>query len=151
MQISSGDFKATIAVGSGFFVMGTAIGLPAFFQFRRSYRQARHWKTASATILGCKVHAASPDAMPVSVQEFQFVTDTGEVVIGFADVGSRGQCFRVGASIKILYPPEDPTKARLKTFDALWAAPIFLGFFAAAFLGISVFLVIHLIMAGLGK
>lgn len=151
MKISSGEFHAAIAIGSGFFVIGSALGLRAFFLFRRSYRQVRQWKTATATILGYKVHAASADAMPVSVPEFQFMPDNGDVVIGFADVGSRGKIFHVGTTIEVLYPAADPKKARLKTFDALWAAPIFLGTFSAAFLGIFAFLSIHLIIAGLGK
>jgi hypothetical protein len=149
MQISSIDIHAVIGVGSGFLIFGTAAGLGAFFMFRRSYREVKHWKTASGTVVDNKVVSGSKGLHYYPI--FQFVADNGKEVTGVADVGSSWQRFRVGASVRVLYSPDEPTKAQLRTFTDLWLFPIVCGFFGLAFLGVSLFLFIHLIIVCLAK
>jgi len=149
MHLSSSDFHAGIAVGFAFLLFGTAPGLPALFLFRRSYRRVRHWKAASATMVGYKVHSDSPDDRPVSVPEFQFIADDGQAVTGYPAFCPKNRRFRDGVSVKILYTPDDPKKIQFRTFNDLWGLPIFLGIFGSVFWGISLFLFIHVIISGL--
>ncbi|MDR3377948.1 MAG: DUF3592 domain-containing protein, partial [Verrucomicrobiae bacterium] len=54
--------------------------------------------------------------------------------------------YRVDARVKVLYSPDNPEKTQLNSFTDLWAMTILLGFFGSAFLGVSLFLCIHLII-----
>jgi len=151
MQISSRDFHAVVAIGSCFLLFGTAASLGAFFLFRRSRREVKNWKTASGTVVGNKVISAPASQMPHYYPTFQFVADNGQSVTSVASVGSAGQRYRVGASVKVLYSPDDPMKAQLSSFTDLWLMPVFLGLFGSAFLGSGIFLFIRLMIACLPK
>jgi hypothetical protein len=153
MQISSRDIHAAIAIGSCFLLFGTSASLGAFFMFRRSYREVNNWKTASGTVVWNKFVGATQtsDSMPHYYPTFQFITDDGKEVTSVGPVGSSRPRYRVGASVKVLYSPDNPEKAQLNSFTDLWLMPILLGFFGLAFGGISLFLFIHLIIYYLTK
>lgn len=151
MQISSRDIHAAIAIGFVFLLFGAAAASGAFFSFRRSYREVKNWKTASGTVIDNKVISAPASQLPHYYPIFQFVADNGKEVTSVASVGSSGRRYRVGASVKVLYSPDDPANAQLNSFADLWAMPICLGFFGSAFLGISLFLFIRLTIDCLAK
>ena len=151
MQISSRDFRAAVAIGSCFLLFGAAAGLGAFFLFRRSYREVKNWKTTSGTVVGDKVISDPRTQLAQYYPTFQFVADNGQRVTSVASVGSSGRRYRVGASVRVLYSPDDPTKAQLSSFTDLWLMPVFLGLFGSAFLCVGVYVFIRLIIDCLTK
>jgi len=144
MQISSRDFHAAVAIGSCFLLFGAAAGLGAFFLFRRSYREVKNWKTTSGTVVGDKVISDPRTQLPQYYPTFQFVADNGQRVTSVASVGSSGRRYRVGASVRVLYSPDDPEKAQLNSFTDLMLMPIFLGVFGLAFSGVGIYIFIRL-------
>lgn len=144
MQISSRDFHAAVAIGSCFLLFRAAAGLGAFFLFRRSYREVKNWKTTSGTVIGDKVISDPRTQLPQYYPTFQFVADNGQSITSVASIGSSRRRYRVGASVRVLYSPDDPQKAQLNSFTDLLLLPIFLGCFGLAFSGVGIYLFIRL-------
>jgi Protein of unknown function (DUF3592) len=147
MQVSKGDLFPVITIASIFLLVGSACATGAFFLFRSSYRKNKYWKTTSGTVVDYDYVSPTQSmrSNPYYVPRIQFTTDDGKQVTCVASTGSNRQSYRIGANVKVVYSPDDPQKADLKSFGNFWVMPIFLGIFALASLGVSLNVFIHLI------
>lgn len=56
-----------------------------------------------------------------------FSTPSGENIVFRARTSSYPAAYRVGEKVEVLYNPNEPDKARIKSFSSLWAATVGLG------------------------
>jgi hypothetical protein len=148
-----GELIPALIVASGFLVIGSAMAIGAFFMSRSSYRKMKNWKTTSGTVVDYS-YISNTQLMSSNAYyapRIQFATDDGKEVTCVASTGSNRQSYRIGAKVKVVYSPDDPEKADLKSFVNLWGFPVTLGVFALAALGVSLNIFIHLIIAGINK
>jgi len=67
--------------------------------------------------------------------QVQFTTDDGKVITFTSSNGSGRKPYRIETAIKVLYAPDDPTKATIKSFTNLFLLGIVLVFFGLGFAG----------------
>jgi hypothetical protein len=137
---SKKDFYPMLGVASMFLIFGSAATFGSFLSFRSSYRKIKNWKTDVGTVID--YYAQSGGSQMHYAPRIQFVADDGKQIVFVASTGSNRQSYRIGANVKILYSPNDPEKADLKSFTNLWVLPIFLGLFGLSFLVIGLLAVI---------
>lgn len=113
---------------------GAVAGWLAFLMFRSSYRKISTWQKATGTVVDFQVHQGRRTYYRPRVE---FTTPTGECITFTASVGStrRG---RVGRSVRIIYPADNPAMADIRSFMGLWFLPFFLSLFPICFTSIAV-------------
>jgi hypothetical protein len=120
-------------------VFGTASATGAFFLLRQTYRKTKKWATAFGTITGYAEHYNARQGIFFRPQ-VQFSDTNGKEFTFKSSIGSRRKPYRIGASVKVLYPLDNPADADIKSFTSLWLPPLFLLVFVVGFLGMSFYL-----------
>ena len=115
--------------------MSGGFGILAFLAFRRAYRMTSTWHRAIGAIVGFTEH--SRKGRTSYIPRVEFTIPTGELVTFSASFGSSWRS-RVGRSVRVLYSPDDPTKADIASFMNLWFLPGFLSIFVGGFAFLSV-------------
>ena len=105
--------------------VGMAVGAGAWYLSNRAF--ARKGMRAEGTVIAVlKGHRYSRRQWRTTyTPSIQFETAQGQSVIFQGPSGSSGH--RVGGKVRVLYDPDEPTKAKIDTFAALWLGPIILG------------------------
>lgn len=62
-----------------------------------------------------------------------FRTPSGEKIVFHARTSSFPAAYRVGEEVDVLYNPDEPDKARIKSFSSIWATTWIIGFMGSVF------------------
>jgi hypothetical protein len=120
-----------------FSIAGLILIFLGILSIRNACVKIRTWKTVSGTLVGYKVYnnqqanGSSTSFCP----QVQFSTDDGKLIDFTSSSGSNRRPYRIGATVKVLYEPDDPTKATIKSFTNLFLPAFFLLLFGVAFAG----------------
>jgi hypothetical protein len=138
------DLYPPLGISSFILIFGIAFGVGAFLTFRRSYRKVKGWKTDSGVVIDdvTRGYGYQINYSP----KIEFTTDSGTQLTFIASVASQRKSYRIDDKVKVLYSPDDPEKADLKSFSNLWLFPVFLGMFALVFLGGGLFVFINVLI-----
>ena len=104
---------------------------------RNACIKIRTWKTVSGIVVGYKEYD-NPQANRSTTSfcpQVQFSTDDGRLIDFTSSSGSNRRPYRIGAAIKVLHDPNDPTKATIKSISNLFLPAFFLFLFGVAFAG----------------
>ena len=113
-----------------------AIALFFYFRTRRFLEDA---VPAQGVVTGL-IEGSGGEGGTVYRPVVQFTTADGQTSTFTENVGSNPPRFSVGQTVKVLYSPTDPSRARIPGFFGLWFVPTFLGLFGAALLAVGIFL-----------
>ena len=124
-------------VGIIFSLAGLTLIFLGILSIRNACIKIRTWKTVSGIVVGYKeyddqqVNRSSTAFCP----QVQFSTDDGKVIDFTSSSGSNRRPYRIGATVKVLYVPDDPAKATIKSITNLFLPAFFLLLFGVAFAG----------------
>jgi len=135
-----GDVKVMpVKVGlfGGIFMlaMGGLFGFFGVWMFRDSYKKITKWLVAYGTVIGFEEETTNGKTHYRRKAEFQ--CPSGNKIV-FTASTSSGMKPSIGRKVKVLYSPDDPTKADISSFLNLWLGPVVFLFFGAVFLVMSV-------------
>jgi hypothetical protein len=117
-----------------FSIAGLILIFLGIWSIRNACVKIRTWNTVSGTVIGYKeyqIQMGKPSYSP----QVQFTTDDGKVITFTSSNGSGRKPYRIETAIKVLYAPDDPTKATIKSFTNLFLLGIVLVFFGLGFAG----------------
>jgi hypothetical protein len=105
---------------------------------RESYKKITKWHVAYGTVVGFGTGGSMRTT--TCRREVEFQAPGGKKVVFTESTGSASSSRRhsIGRKVKVLYSPDDPTKADIPTIMGLWIGPLIFSFFGAAFLFMSV-------------
>ena|ERR1017187_3641390 len=146
-----------IGFGIVFSTAGTILIFAGFLVLRSSYLKMRTWTTVPGTVIGYREiqqgghydAEGKIDSRPASRSgppqakwtaydpQVQFAAVDGKMITFTSSMGSNKRPYQIGAAVKVLYPPDDPEKATIKSFTYLCLPAAFAFLFAAVFLGIG--------------
>ena len=120
-----------IGFGIIFSIFGLGSTVGGLLLFRNVYRKISTWKTVPGTVIGYKEF----DQINRSYYcpQVEFTTDDGRKIAFTSSTGSNRRPYRIGATVKVLCPPDDPAKATIKSFSNLCILPFFAIIFGLAF------------------
>jgi hypothetical protein len=120
-----------------FSITGLILIFLGVWSIRNACIKIRTWKTVSGTIVGYKEYddQQANRSTTAFCPQAQFSTDDGKVIDFTSSSGSNRRPYRIGAPIKILHDPNDPTKAVIKSISNLFLPAFFLLLFGTAFAG----------------
>ena len=123
-----------------FLSIGLGSTVAGLLLFRNVYCKFRTWKTVPGTVIGYREdeHVNRSSYCP----QVEFIADDGRMITFTSSTGSDRRPYRIGASVKVLCPPDDPANATIKSFSNLFLLPIIAICFGAAFtiMGLGVIL-----------
>ncbi|MBU0578288.1 DUF3592 domain-containing protein [Patescibacteria group bacterium] len=67
----------------------------------------------------------------------EFITETGEVITFAGSVSSDPPAYSVGEEVEVLYIPDNPQRAEIKSFLQLWFMPLIMGGIGIIFFGVG--------------
>ncbi len=104
---------------------------------RNACVKIRTWKTVSGIVVGYKEYNNQQANRSTTsfCPQVQFSTDDGKVIDFTSSSGSNRRPYPIGAAIKVLHNPDDPTKAVIKSISNLFLPAFFLLLFGTAFAG----------------
>jgi hypothetical protein len=102
------------------FVIGLAIGIGALENYRRDRDLLVGWSRADGEVM--QVLSSSSGARPV----VGFAAADG-TRIRFTALTPRGSSYQVGQRVTVVYPPDDPSAARVDSAFVRLARPVFAG------------------------
>jgi hypothetical protein len=132
--------------GDSFLLIGVAIfgvvGLLSLYAAWRMVANTRAFQRTAAHATGVvtalKEESRENEKLEVTRAFYPvvaFQTQDGKRVTFTSDVAADQYASPVGETIKVLYDPANPQKARIESFESLGAGPITLGIFGLAFIG----------------
>ncbi len=83
-----------------------------------------------ATVIGAR---QSGSTRVTYAPVFQFMASDGRTYTVSSDVYGKESAVRYGKPVQVLYWPEDPQSARIKSFATLWTLPLVIGVVGAGF------------------
>ena len=99
-------------------------------------------ENATGTIVGYyerhTTHATSSDERSYHAQ-VKFITDEGKDIRFTSDYGNNYRPYDIGEDVEVLYDPEWPKDARIKSFWSLWFLPIVFGLLCVSFIYTGLF------------
>jgi len=132
---SNKSLKPSLPRELGVVIIFSLFGLGAttagILLYRSVYLKLRNWTTAPGTIIGYQEnHYRNP---PSYTPQIQFTSPSGRLITFYSAVGSNRKPYRVGDSVNVIYPPNRPDEAALKSFTNLCLLPTFALFFGVVF------------------
>jgi hypothetical protein len=125
--------KLTMAIIS--LALSGGIGVLAFLAFRSAYRKTSTWHRAVGVIVGFTERARK--GRTSYFPQVEFTTPAGESFTFTSSVGS-GRRSRIHRKVRVLFSPDDPSKAIIASFVNLWFLPAFLCVFVVMFAALSI-------------
>ena len=98
----------------GVLLLGTALYL---YLKQRSFLQ--HAREVAGVVVGV-VRGTSSEGVAVDYPVVQFRAEGGELIEFEHRVGSNLPLYRVGQEVPVLYDPERPGRATIRSFTSLW-------------------------------
>jgi hypothetical protein len=120
-----------------FSIGGLTLVFLGILSIRNACVKIRTWKTVSGTLVGYKQYENTQANRSYTsfLPQVQFSTDDGKVIDFTSSNGSASRPYHIGAAIKVLHDPNDPTKATIKSISNLLLPAFFLLLFGVAFAG----------------
>ena len=115
--------------------MASLFGFFGVWMFRESFKKITKWHVTYGTVIGFEEKTTNGKTHYRRKAEFQ--GPNGNKVVFTASTSSSMKP-SIGRKIKVLYSPDDPTKADISSFLNLWLGPVVFLFFGAVFLVMSV-------------
>jgi len=154
------DYAWLRELGFGLFfsVLGTLFVVPGVLVFRDSFLKLLKWTTVPGTIVSYQEVQPSreydatwktnrffwrSDADPVTRKQtafdpqVQFALADGKLIRFTSTTGSNIKFHRVGASIQVLYDPQAPETAVIKSFSSLFLGPVLLTLIGLVLFGVA--------------
>jgi len=124
-------------VGLSFIGIGALSAIIAVFLYMRTRRFLEDAVAVQGTVTGLAQSHSSEGGTTYS-PIVQFSTVEGESHTFTERVSSNPPRYQPGATVKVLYPPTNPQKARVQGWFGLWYLPAFAALFALIFLGVGI-------------
>ena len=102
------------------FVIGLGIGIGAFENYRRDRDRFQGWTRTSGQVM--QLLQSSAGTRPI----VGFAAADG-TRIRFTALVPRGSSYKAGDTVTVVYPPDDPSAARIDSPLVRWARPAFAG------------------------
>ena len=93
--------------------------------------------TVTGTVIGNDVTIDSQDGSTSYHPRFEFQTPDGRNVVVRSSTGSNPPSFSEGDAVTVLYEPQSPEKAKIRSFAQLWLGTLILGIFGVVFTAIG--------------
>ena len=133
--MNPGDYGKHLAMAAPCFLGGAGCIYAAFHFGRRARNKLKYWTSTSGIVVDYISHRGSTCFYP----QVQFQASDGNQYTFMASAGSGRLPYPVGSQIAVIYKPDDPRTADIKTPGTIWM-PVFLFLFLTfifIFLGIS--------------
>lgn len=118
--MAASPIRAALA-GILLFVIGLAIGIGAFENYRRERDAIAGWTAADGKVV--QILQSTSGSRPIVA----FTADDGTRIRFTAAVPRGAGTYQVGNTVRVLYPPGDPAAARLESTVIRFARPAFAG------------------------
>jgi|SRR5688572_26422388 len=133
-------------LGSVFALAGAGLSLAAARQARRQRVFLAGSQRAPGRVIGL---SAVPDSSSHSNHDYfpriRFATPSGREVTFESRLGSEQPVWRVGDEVRVRFPANQPGRAEIDSFLALWGLTALLGGLGTAFLTLGIALVCGLV------
>jgi Protein of unknown function (DUF3592) len=142
-----------------FFLIGAFLCIvPGLLIFWSSYLKMHTWMTVSGTVIGYNEvqqgrHRDAQGKMDKSANEpiqwtaydpqVQFISADGKTITFTSPMGSNRKSYRIGDVVQVLYDPEGPENAAIKSFSRLFLVPIIVTAAGLVLLGIAICTIIQ--------
>jgi hypothetical protein len=107
-----------------FLFIGTGLLVGAYFLYQSTASFIEGAEEAPGTVINL---SRSGSDEPTYYPEVEFKTREGQEVVFFSSTGSNPASYSVGEKVVVLYEPENPTNAEIKSFFSLWAGALIVG------------------------
>lgn len=125
------------STGLIFIGIGALSAIIAVLLYMRTRRFLEDAVAVQGTVTGLSAHSSSEGGTTYS-PIVQFTTVEGQAHTFTESVSSNPPRYQPGATVKVLYPPANPQKARVQGWFGLWYLPAFSALFALIFLGVGI-------------
>jgi len=130
-------------------LVGLLFTLAAALLFRSAYMSVRTWITVSGTVIGYAetqqgryydpkgnvdrqtwtAKSAPPPSKLIGYQpQVEFTAHDGKKIVFTSSHGSDKKPYEIGTAISVLYNPQKPEEARIRSFSELFGTPLILMF-----------------------
>jgi tetratricopeptide (TPR) repeat protein len=139
-----------MALGFLVILIGLSLLSVSLFLFLRQKLFLGRARLTSGEVIGINQRASRHGPLRYPVVRFQ--TPFGQAVEFEATVGTSFQAYRVGQRIQVVYDPENPQKASIRSFAQQWLGCLIVGLIGTAFLCAGpVILLVNSLVASLSQ
>jgi hypothetical protein len=138
--------KTTRLIFGIFFVIGVGVfagGIYSIQQTRRFLRTAVETRGVVTEIVWRESLSRSRGSSWSSYPRFRFSTSDGQEIDIVSDTGSSPPSYRVNEPVTILYDPQQPNHASIKSFSELWMLSVILCGLGAVFSSFGIVAVVR--------
>jgi hypothetical protein len=116
-----------------FILTGGGLMTAALYSLMFNLKLTQIGRIATGTVVGFESGTDS-DGDTVYYPLIKFWTITEQVIEFKHSFATNSPRLQVGQEVRVIYNPENPQEAKLKSFFSMWLFPIFLGLFGLPFL-----------------
>jgi len=120
-----------------FLVIGIGLLAGAIAMMLSTESFLHHAVTVTGTVIGNDVVIDSQDRSETYRPRFEFQTPDGRNVVVRSNTGSNPPSFSEGDTVTVLYEPQSPEKAKIRSFAQLWLGTMILGILGGVFTAIG--------------
>jgi hypothetical protein len=138
-----------MSVGPIFAILGGLLLVIGLFFFMRIRRFLASAKEVKGTVIQM-AYRSSSDSGGGYAAVYQFRTLDGKTIVAQDSLTTNPPRHKVGQELDVLYDPEDPNRAYIKSFMSLYFLPALLGGLGVVFGGVGGGLALPQVLKALG-